>query len=182
MAEGEHPDKDPHRDDDDKMDFKKVQDKYEELKSHPKVKATKGLFANYFVEIIYLAAAIIAFIISLIRPGNGGLIFVGIGFIVGLFLFSILRVTTHRVGTFLTKQELVVHIIIAIILLILACIIPTIMMGVLVGVPAGFGVRTWIFGVKGELGGDDDDHKHGDHKHGDHKRDDHKRDDHHPHK
>ncbi len=173
MAEGDHPDKDPHHEEDDKLDFKKVQDKYKKLKSHPKVKATRGIFANYFVEIIYLAAAIIAFIISLTRPGNGGLIFVGIGFLVGLFLFSILKVTTHRVGTFLTKQELVVHIIIAIILLILACIIPTIMMGVLIGVPAGYGVRTWIFGVKGQMGGDDD-HDH-------HKHDDHKHDDHHPH-
>lgn len=158
MAPEDHDDKHEHKDPehredhDEKLDFKKVHDKYNELKSHPKVKATESVFANYFVEIFYLAATIIAFIISLVRPGNGGFIFVGIGFLIGLFLFSVLKTTTHKVGSFLTKQELVVHIIIAIILLILACIIPTIMMGVLIGIPAGFGVRHWIFEVKHHFG------------------------------
>lgn len=138
---------------DDKVDLKKVQDKYNELKSHPKVKATENLFANYFVEIFYLAAAVISFIISLIRSGNGGFIFIGVGFLVGLFLFSVLKNTSKQVSTFLTQQELVVHIIIAIILLILACIIPTIMVGVLIGIPAGFGIRHWLFEVKNFHGG-----------------------------
>lgn len=137
---------------DDKVDFKKVQDKYNELKSHPKVKATKGLFSNHFFEIFYLVAVVIAFIISLTRPGNGGLIFTGIGFLLGLFMFSIIHGATHKISQFLTKQELVVHIILAIILIILAFIIPTIMMGVLVGLPAGFGVRNWIDEISSRMG------------------------------
>jgi hypothetical protein len=143
----------------DKLDLKKVQDKYNELKAHPKVKATENLFANYFVEIFYLAAAIISYIISLFRQGSGGFVFIGIGFLVGIFLFSVLKRTSHQVSSFLTKQELVVHIIIAIILLILACIIPTIMVGILIGIPAGFGIRHWLSEVKSHHGGGDSHHQ-----------------------
>lgn len=169
MADDNHPNQNPDHDpekkpdhkDDEKIDFKKVQDKYNELKTHPKVKATKGLFANYFVEITYLVAVLVSFIISLTRPGNGGLVFVGIGFLVGLFLFSLLKSTSHRVGGFLTKQELVVHIIMAIILVILSFIIPTIMMGLLVGVPAGFGLRHWMIELRGHPPHhDDNDDEH----------------------
>lgn len=151
--EHQDPEKDPKKDEGDKGDFKKeIQDKYNELKSHPKVKATRGLFSNHLFEIFYLVATVIAFVISLIRPGHGALIFIGIGFLVGLFLFTMIHNTSHKVGHFLTKQEIVVHIIIAIILIILAFVIPTIMMGILVGIPAGFGVRNWINEINNKMG------------------------------
>lgn len=147
----ENQDKKPHQDEDG-VDFKKMQDKYEKFKSHPDVKATKKLFANYVADFLYLAATVIAFIISLARHGNGGLIFIGIGFLVGLFLYPLIKNATHKVSGFISKQELVIHIIIAVILIILACIIPTIMIGVLIGIPSGLGVRSWLFDVRGGSG------------------------------
>lgn len=138
----------PHEDDD-SIDFKKMQDKYEKFKSNPNVKSTGRMLANYVAEFLYLGATVIAFVISLARKGNGGLIFIGIGFLIGLFLYPLVKSSTQKVSGFLSKQELVIHIIIAVILLILACIIPTIMIGVLIGIPSGFGVRGWLFDVKG---------------------------------
>jgi uncharacterized membrane protein len=85
-------------------------------------------------------------------------IFIGIGFLLGLFLFSFMKNTASLVSNFLTKQELVVHIIIAVIAIILAFIIPSIMMGILVGIPAGVGVRHGIFSAKKKH----DDHDHHD--------------------
>lgn len=145
--------KDPKKNEEgEEKDFKKVQDKYEELKSHPNFKKTKGLFSNYFFEIFYLVAVVIAFILSLTRSGHGGLVFTGIGFLVGLFLYSLIHKTTHKVGRFLTKQEMVIHIVLAVVIILLAIFIPTIMMGILVGLPAGFGVRHWINEINDHMG------------------------------
>ncbi len=128
--------------------MKNLQDKYKEMKNDPKVQATQSLFANYFVEIFYLIAVVIAFIYSLVKAPRAAVIFTGIGFLLGLFLFSFMKNTACSACNFLKKQELVVHIIVAVISVILAFIIPTIMMGILIGIPAGISVRHGIFCMK----------------------------------
>ena len=90
---------------DKKSDFDKMADKYQELKEDPKVQATRSLFANYFVEIFYLIATVIAFIYSLIHSPRTALVFVGIGFLLGLFLFSVMKNATQMLSNFLKKQS-----------------------------------------------------------------------------
>lgn len=153
----EHPRKDEGSHDF-KNDMKKVQDKYNELKKNPKVQATQSLFSNFFIEIFYLVAVVIAFIHSLITSPRSAVIFIGIGFLIGLFLFAMMKNTASLVKQFLTKQEFVVHIIIVAIAVILAFVIPSIMLGILIGIPAGVGVRHGIFEAK-KKGHDDHNHK-----------------------
>ncbi len=152
MADGDRSNKDEHHDhenhDEFKKDMKNIHDKYQEMKNNPKVQATQSLFSNFFVEIFYLIAVVISFIYSLINQPRAAIIFIGIGFLLGIFLFSFMKNTAGFVNNLLTKQELAVHIIIAVIAIILAFIIPSIMMGVLVGIPAGVGVRHGIFEAK----------------------------------
>lgn len=161
MADGDKSNKDEHHDHEDHEEFKKdmknIHDKYQEMKNNPKVQATQSLFSNFFVEIFYLIAVVISFIYSLINQPRAAIIFIGIGFLLGIFLFSFMKNTAGLVNNLLTKQELAVHIIIAVIAIILAFIIPSIMMGVLVGIPAGVGVRHGIFEAKKK-------HGHHDHK------------------
>lgn len=159
MADEEKPKKHDHSAQDElKKDMKSIHDKYEEMKKNPKVQATQTLFSNFFIEIFYLVAVVIAFIYSLINHPRWAVIFIGIGFLAGMFLFSFMKNTAGLVKNLLTKQEFVVHIIVAVVAIIVAFIIPAIMMGVLVGIPAGVGVRYGIFEVKKKS-----DH-HNDHK------------------
>ncbi len=140
MAEEQNPNqKDPNEEG--KSEFHKVTDKVKELKNDPTVKATQSLFTNYFLEIFYLVATVIAFIYSLIHSPSRGLIFIGIGFILGTLLHAPMKHAARSLSGFLKNQELVVHIIMVVIAVILAFIIPTIMLGILIGIPAGFGVR-----------------------------------------
>lgn len=162
MAEGDkHHNHDHHEEDDLK---KNIEDKYNEMKNNPKVQKTQSLFSNFFVEIFYLIAVVISFIYSLVKQPRAAVVFIGIGFLLGIFLFAMMKNTASLVNNLLTKQELVVHIIVAIIAIILSFIIPSIMMGILVGIPAGVGVRHGIFEAKKKGRHDHHHHDHHDHK------------------
>ena len=163
MAEGDKPNKDENHEEHDelKKDMKSMQNKYKEMKENPKVQATQSLFSNFFIEIFYLIAVVISFIYSLTHSPRSAVVFIGIGFLLGIFLFSFMKNTAGLVNNLLTKQELVVHIIVAVIAIILAFIIPSIMMGILVGIPAGVGVRYGIFEAKKKHA---DHHDHDDHE------------------
>ena len=119
-----------------------------ELKEDPTVKATQSLFTNYFLEIFYLVATIIAFVYSLVHAPKKALIFVGLGFILGVLLFAPMKSGMRAMHHFLKKQELVVHIILVVLAIILSFVIPTIMLGILIGIPAGFGVRQGLLETK----------------------------------
>ena len=170
MADNDHQNpNDPHKDEDkkdheEKSDLNRVKDKYDELKSDPKVKATGSFLNNYFVEVFYIAAVAVSFIITLIKGhSSGAVVFTGIGFLLGLFLFSLMKNAVRQAHAFITKQELVIHIIVSVIAIILAIWIPQIIFGALIGIPAGFAVRRGIFDTKTKYEKPDDhkdDHKH----------------------
>ena len=126
----------------------------ENLKNDPRLQSTHNFFMKYLVETLYVVAIVIATLYSMVSGPYWGVFFTGVGFIVGLILYPMMKDLVGGIGSFFKKQDMVVQIIIAAVVIILAFFIHAIVLGVMVGIPSGICIRKGIVEMKKRNGGE----------------------------